>query len=146
MFYSESAKNDYIFDHSQTLDWQGVRELGINPTGKRTVVYVPFECDSEFQTSNPEFDQLIENRGKGSITITTQLKTVHGEDTAAKIYNHPDLRDTGITCSYPVFRSGFAPIDYLQSFGVPITLQRVNSKDRKWYNLVILCVRTFCGR
>lgn len=109
IFAQPKKDNGYLFDRSQMF---------CEPTGEN--VAIPLVVDTEFVSRVYHWTEKAQGSRLG---ITTQIKSIHKGDKGT-IFAHPEV--AGLLPRFPVARSMFHPIDYLNFMGYSTTLKVVS--------------------
>lgn len=117
LFYIES--NKYLIDLSSGLNPSEMNDRA-NDSKQKQRFYLPLDVDTEFQTFRESDRPILSEIGRGSITITVQMKAV--SEKIGKIFAHKDLQRAGIVARHPTIQSDFCIVDYLQSLGIKAEL------------------------
>lgn len=131
LFFTDSDR--YIYNLDKALSVEELTELA-NTSKKRYTVHLPVIVDTEYQTWSDKHKELIASKNLGSLTITSQIKSItqnHGQ-----IFCHWDMN------KYPQLPKHFPSQskntkhlieDYLKALGIDCELKRSIDKTSNEY-------------
>lgn len=130
LFFTDSDR--YIYNLEKALTVEELSELTISK--KRYTVHLPVIVDTEYQTWSDKHKELLANKNLGSLTLTTQIKSITQSE--GQIFCHWDMN------KYPQLPKYFPSQskntkhvieDYLKSFGIDCELKRATDKTSTEY-------------
>lgn len=140
-FFTESDRYRYDFEKSLSVD--DLTELSEN-SKKPYTVHCPLVIDTEFQTATEKYKELFFSKNLGSLTITTQIKSIVEEE--GLIFCHWDLNKfSDIPKHFPSQSKDSHHVieDYLAAKGIDCHLHRVTTSADRAYIKAISRKRVF---